>query len=368
MSDLQKQLEDIKAQLSMVTKILPVVAELKVAYDNYWENQEPPPATQDDDLPTAQELPNLETPLRQETHSPTPTPQPSTSTATTPLATITATGVNPSIPTASPDVDSHTGITTLQQITGLIRNDETQIDATVASTISKVLTNGLEGEARSKLEQEIPHISNCPRIAVLACNTEVYRQAPTEVKAQDRDLQKVQKSMMAGLSILAQAFSQGHSEGLTDRQQGQMASALALVADASHTLDLCRRKGFKSSVKEEYKTLCTDEYPVEGMLFSEDLGEKVKAVADTNRISKSLSLDDSTTQRKRSFPFLGSRQMKAASGHRNSWMQPGSPQKQARLPPQSPYQTTQRSTVRGRGNQRPTYTYRKMIPQQQTRR
>ena len=137
-----------------------------------------------------------------------------------PLATITATGINPSIPIASPGVDSHTGITTLQQlqITGLIRHDETQIDATVASTISKVLINGLEGEARSKLEQEIPHISNCPRITVLACNTEVYRQAPSEVKAQDRDLQKVQKSMMAGLSILAQAFSQGHSEGLTDRQ------------------------------------------------------------------------------------------------------------------------------------------------------
>ena len=49
MSDLQKQLEDIKAQLAIVTKVLAVVNELKEAYDSFYENQEAPPTSQDDD-------------------------------------------------------------------------------------------------------------------------------------------------------------------------------------------------------------------------------------------------------------------------------------------------------------------------------
>ena len=49
MKDLQKQLEDIKTQLAIVTKVLPVVNELKEAYDSYYENQEAPPTSQDDD-------------------------------------------------------------------------------------------------------------------------------------------------------------------------------------------------------------------------------------------------------------------------------------------------------------------------------
>ena len=49
MSDLQKQLEDLKAQLAIVTKVLAVVNELKEAYDSFYENQEAPPTSQDDD-------------------------------------------------------------------------------------------------------------------------------------------------------------------------------------------------------------------------------------------------------------------------------------------------------------------------------
>ena len=47
MSDLQKQLEDIKAQLAIVTKVLPVVNELKEAIDSFYENQEAPSTSQD---------------------------------------------------------------------------------------------------------------------------------------------------------------------------------------------------------------------------------------------------------------------------------------------------------------------------------
>ena len=93
---------------------------------------------------------------------------------------------------------------------------------------------------------------------------------------------------MSGLAVLAQALSEGNTGWLAEKQQQRMASALAMIADVSHSLDLCRRRAFKSSIKEE----CKDEYPVEVMLFSQDLGEKLKAVGYINRVSKSLSKDN----------------------------------------------------------------------------
>ena len=53
MSDLQKQLEDIKTQMAIVTNILPVVNEL--------ENQENPPTSQDDESIPEELLTNIVT-------------------------------------------------------------------------------------------------------------------------------------------------------------------------------------------------------------------------------------------------------------------------------------------------------------------
>ena len=94
--------------------------------------------------------------------------------------------------------------------------------------------------------------------------------------------------------------------------------------------------------------------------FSQDLGERVKAVGDTNRISKSLSKDGPQPQPKRSFPFLGS-----CPGQRSGWSKTRSLQLQSRSQLQHPYQPPQRSTARGRGNQR--LQYGRAGPQQQRR-
>ncbi|KAK3785610.1 hypothetical protein RRG08_015495 [Elysia crispata] len=85
-----------------------------------------------------------------------------------------------------------------------------------------------------------------------------------------------------------------------------LAGALALCADASHQLDKSRRRAFQPAIHEDFKALCTDNYPVEGLLFSRDLGDKIKNLGNTNCISKSLGKNTSTQVRpKRSFPFLG---------------------------------------------------------------
>ena len=165
MSDLQKQLEDIKAQLAIVTKVLPVVNELKEAYDSFYENQVAPPTSQDDDSLTEELLTNVVTASPAVHSLPSPQgvqpsgPQPSTSTATSPVPMAVALE-DTSPPVTPTNAQPSAGIATLQQIAGVTKNDQATIDGAVASIIATVLTNGLDGESRAKLDQSIPTISN----------------------------------------------------------------------------------------------------------------------------------------------------------------------------------------------------------------
>ena len=159
MSDLQKQLEDIKTQLAIVTNILPVVNELKEAYDSFNENQENPPTSQDDESIPEELLTNIVTASPAAHSPPSPRsvqpsgPQPSTSVLPphpcrwqSHLRTDTSPTVTPT--NAQPPA----GIATLQQIAGVTKNDQATIDGAVASTIATVLTNGLDVESRAKLD------------------------------------------------------------------------------------------------------------------------------------------------------------------------------------------------------------------------
>ena len=85
----------------------------------------------------------------------------------------------------------------------------------------------------------------------------------------------------------------------------QVANAVGLSAHASHQLDLARRKLFQPSIREDYRGLCTDEYPVEDFLFSKNIGEKLKTIGGTVRITKSIGkVARSPSARKRPFPFF----------------------------------------------------------------
>ncbi|GFO06845.1 hypothetical protein PoB_003335000 [Plakobranchus ocellatus] len=101
---------------------------------------------------------------------------------------------------------------------------------------------------------------------------------------------------------MGQVLSNMEERSSNASTQQLLAGALALFADASHQLDVSRRNVFKPSIKEEFKALCMDDYPVEGHLFSKDLGDKIKAMGHANRITKSLDMDPEH-RGKRAFPL-----------------------------------------------------------------
>ena len=124
-----------------------------------------------------------------------------------------------------------------------------------------------------------------------------------DIKRLDKELQGVQKVLMQSLSALTQVLS--GTTGQADPDMAELvANAVGLSAHASHQLDLARRKLFQPSIREDFRGLCTEEYPVEDFLFSKNIGEKLKTMGDTARITKSIGkAAASPSARKRPFPF-----------------------------------------------------------------
>ena len=66
--------------------------------------------------------------------------------------------------------------------------------------------------------------------------------------------------------------------------------SLGLQAHTSHFIDVDRRLNFKKDIKEEFASLCTNSYPVEDMLFGQELQEKIKSVDETAKLKLKVSL------------------------------------------------------------------------------
>ncbi|GFN91602.1 hypothetical protein PoB_001810800 [Plakobranchus ocellatus] len=109
----------------------------------------------------------------------------------------------------------------------------------------------------------------------------------------------MQEGMESG-SELGLSIPQPGPSGLEGTRVQSPQSGADDVASQSSTLDISRRKAFKPFIREKFKTLCMEleDYPVEG------LGDKIKAMGDANRITKSLSMDPEH-RRKTAFLFLG---------------------------------------------------------------
>ncbi|GFN76614.1 hypothetical protein PoB_000312000 [Plakobranchus ocellatus] len=169
------------AVTSLVTKILPVVAELKEAFDAYKDMQEDMETGSVAGLSTPQPGPSgLEATLVQ-------SPQPGADDVASQPGTVTVSSHLEADPlpqaSASSIPSKHTSIAALQHLTGVIKTGQIQLNQELADSLHKVLVHGLDQETRSNLDTDIKLPSNCNRLGVLGCNPEIYKQASMEIKA-----------------------------------------------------------------------------------------------------------------------------------------------------------------------------------------
>ena len=83
-----------------------------------------------------------------------------------------------------------------------------------------------------------------------------------------------------------------------------ISDGITLLANSSLSLDIFRRKSLRAELKDEFASLCNDSYPVQGMLFGDNIGEKIKEVNESNRVAKSARRYNPYFRPKPKFPFL----------------------------------------------------------------
>ena len=194
------------------------------------------------------------------------------------------------------------------------------INLQLAKLVENLLQHGMDAEAKESMLLKYLKPDNCPRLEVVKVNPDIYNSVRRNTKQEDFALQKLQQPLIAGITAVIEvlnAYVQAElGEGRTPTAETVMpglSNAVSLLCDSCHELDIRRRIGFKHDIREEFRPLCGNSTPVTSMLFGDDLGESVKALAETSKVTKQIV--GPTSQRfwkaprgqlARRPPFLGS--------------------------------------------------------------
>ena len=76
----------------------------------------------------------------------------------------------------------------------------------IASGSHNILCNGLKSEQKDSLHQKYDTPVNCERMAPILCNSNLYKKASNNIQHNDKCLQKVQETLMKGLSAMSLGF------------------------------------------------------------------------------------------------------------------------------------------------------------------
>ena len=247
------------------------------------------------------------------------------------LNTLMALLVNPSNddPTIEESEDEEPEEDGLIYFNSISKTNEKQgpsINCDLALGVSEILKSGLKTEAKDKLNDSYTCPENCKRMEVVTCNPEILNSASSSTKKLDSTARAHQGNLMKGLMASCSAYNNIYtliqqdsvSKKELNRSLKPLADAISLQAHASHLFDLERRQSFKKDIKDEFASLCSNSYPVDQLLFGDELQEKIKSADETSKLKQKVALP------KNRAPFY---KHKPKSSYRPSFFDQGSSHK-----------------------------------------
>jgi len=246
------------------------------------------------------------------------------------LNTLMALLVNPSNddPTIEESEDEEPEEDGLIYFNSISKTNEKQgpsINCDLALGVSEILKSGLKTEAKDKLNDSYTCPENCKRMEVVTCNPEILNSASSSTKKLDSTARAHQGNLMKGLMASCSAYNNIYtliqqdsvSKKELNRSLKPLADAISLQAHASHLFDLERRQSFKKDIKDEFASLCSNSYPVDQLLFGDELQEKIKSADETSKLKQKVAISKNRT------PFY----KKPKSSYRPSFFNQGSSHK-----------------------------------------
>ncbi|CAB4019063.1 Gag-Pro-Pol poly [Paramuricea clavata] len=147
--------------------------------------------------------------------------------------------------------------------------------------------------AKERGEKYLPP-ENCNRVCTVTVNEEIWDLLPRRDRIVDLALQRVQDTLIQGLSslaLLADKLSKGvqsKSPLNTTEILHHVMDSLVLITQANWSLNMKRRELIKPTIEAPFTRVCEPDIATTTKLFGDDLPKQLKDMTEVNRAGKQL--------------------------------------------------------------------------------
>ena len=153
----------------------------------------------------------------------------------------------------------------------------------IAVIVDKLIVKGLEDQEIKARMATYSKPGNSKNLTKMKVNPEIWSGLSTGARSRDVGLQALQSDLSAGMTAVAR---------LADSLKGQkeeLATAMDAMAILSHVhrgLSLKRREFLKPEASEQGRQAFALSHPSDGLLFGENLGQRMKDIAEGNAVTR----------------------------------------------------------------------------------
>ena len=161
------------------------------------------------------------------------------------------------------------------------KESKIKIESEAAECISGILENGMNKSELREVTDKYGTPKNCERMTTVPTDHSVEA-LNSKAKFVDKQLIKIQKVMVSGLSAISQcltAVNKGENVAAD-----MLTEATMMFAHCSHSIDKQRRQCYLSCFNNDYsKQMVAEEFPIKGKLFGENFNDTIKNISDSIR-------------------------------------------------------------------------------------
>ncbi len=275
-SKLDRRLETVMGSLEKLSQIVPVVAQLKQAFDSV-QDDEPDSDNHGHGV-------SLEHDVRSDSEN---------------EADLGLSQGKPKRIDDAPLTASDRSAELLDCLEGKVKkknNVSASISPRLADLVQSVLKTGIEDKDLDKLMDTYARPENCPAVNVPKINQEIWDNVPADYRTQDVKVQKNLKPVVASMNPILILLDQA----LTAHQQGEtldpkqvfdcLSDSVNMLASGIHLSNVSRKDSMKPVIQHKFRRLCSGDKPVgDEFLFGEELAKEVKELDESSKVINKIT-------------------------------------------------------------------------------
>ena len=155
----------------------------------------------------------------------------------------------------------------------------------MAALADKLIQPGLDNQEIESRLAEYDKPANSKNLTKMKVNPEFWLSLHAGARARDVGFEALQSDLAAGMTAVARL-----ADGLKGNKDLLATSmdALAILGHVHKSLSIKRREFLKAEVSDQGRQVFAVTQPADGLLFGENLGQKLKEIAEGNFVTRRL--------------------------------------------------------------------------------